>query len=74
LIPLCDGKRTAGEIFETCKAHGLIHAETPPHEFYDLLKVLISGGFLEVAEYPPPSPNRATLPSVVKSSLQDPHL
>ncbi len=54
LIPLCDGKMTTEELFAACKAHGFIHAETPREEFYDLLAVLISGGFLEVAEYPPP--------------------
>ena len=53
---MCDKKRTAEEIFVACKTHELIHAETPPHEFYDLLATLISGGFLEVKEYPLPQP------------------
>jgi len=56
LIPLCDGKLTVQQLFEACKANRFIHAETPPHEFSELLGVLISGGFLEVAEYPPPDP------------------
>jgi SAM-dependent methyltransferase len=51
LIPLCDGKLTVAQLFESCKAHKLIHEETPPEEFAALICTLISGGFLEVAEY-----------------------
>jgi hypothetical protein len=54
LIPLCDGKMTVRELFEACKSHGLIHAEAPAAEFFELLCTLISGGFLEVAEFPLP--------------------
>jgi SAM-dependent methyltransferase len=51
LIPLCDGKLTVAQLLESCKAHQLIHAETPPEEFAMLICTLISGGFLEVAEF-----------------------
>jgi hypothetical protein len=51
LIPLCDGKLTVAQLLESCKAHQLIHAETPPEEFATLICTLISGGFLEVAEF-----------------------
>ena len=59
LIPLCDGKKTVREIFAASKAHGLIHAEAPAAEFAELLCTLISGGFLEVAEFPLPDPKSA---------------
>jgi methylase of polypeptide subunit release factors len=56
LIPLCDGKSTIQQLFESCKAHKFIHPETPPLEFAKLIGVLISGGFLEVAGCRPPNP------------------
>jgi SAM-dependent methyltransferase len=56
LIPLCDGKLTVAQLFEACKSHHLIHAETPPVEFCELLSTLISGGFLEVADFRLPDP------------------
>jgi SAM-dependent methyltransferase len=56
LIPLCDGKLTVQQLFDACKANRFIHAETPPQEFSELLGVLISGGFLEVADYRLPNP------------------
>jgi methylase of polypeptide subunit release factors len=70
LIPLCDGKLTAQQLLEACKTHSFIHAETPPEEFYDLLVVLISGGFLEVAEYPPPKFPTAASTSGTRDALQ----
>ncbi len=54
LIPLCDGKTTVRQLWEKCKAHNFIHAETSPEEFAKFVGVLISGGFLAVAEYLPP--------------------
>lgn len=51
LIPLCDGKLTVAQLLEACKSHRLIHAETPPVEFCELLSTLISGGFFEVADF-----------------------
>lgn len=56
LIPLCNGQSTTRQIWETCKAHNFIHAETPPEEFARLIGLLISGGFVEVADYRPPDP------------------
>lgn len=71
LIPLCDGKRTAHELFEACKTHKLIHAETPANEFYDLLAILISGGFLEVADYRLPQLKNVPSPSSLTDTLQN---
>ena len=56
LIPLCDGKSTIRQIWETCKVHKFIHPETPATEFARLIATMISGGFIEVAEYRPPDP------------------
>jgi methylase of polypeptide subunit release factors len=50
LLPLCDGKTTVGELFETAKQNGWIVPGTPPEEFCRLLATLISGGFLQVEE------------------------
>ena len=56
LIPLCDGQATVGQLWERCKDQNFIHAESPLQEFAKLIGVLISGGFLEVAEFCPPNP------------------
>ena len=56
LIPLCDGLATVGQLWERCKDQNFIHAESPLQEFAKLIGVLISGGFLEVAEFCPPNP------------------
>jgi SAM-dependent methyltransferase len=56
LIPLCNGQPTVRQLWEKCKEHGFIHAEAPLEEFASLVGVLISGGFLEVAEFRPPHP------------------
>lgn len=71
LIPLCDGKLTVRQLFEACKANRFIHEETPAQEFCELLGVLISGGFLEVAEYRPPQPQgREATPVNTADNLQ----
>ena len=56
LIALCDGKLTVRQLCETCKSNNFIHPATPPQEFAKLIGVLISGGFLEVADFCPPNP------------------
>jgi hypothetical protein len=58
LIPLCNGKSTVRQLWETCKSSNFIHPETPPQEFAKLIGVLISGGFLEVADFCPPNPTQ----------------
>jgi hypothetical protein len=56
LIPLCKGQSSVKQLEETCKTNNLIHPETPPGEFASFIALLISGGFLEVADYRPPNP------------------
>jgi SAM-dependent methyltransferase len=62
LIPLCDGQATVRQLWERCKGHNFIHADTPPEEFAKLIGVLISGGFLEVGGFCPPSPQAGVEP------------
>jgi SAM-dependent methyltransferase len=51
LLPLCDGKTSVANLFETAKQNGWIISETPPEEFCRLLTTLISGGFLQTEEF-----------------------
>jgi SAM-dependent methyltransferase len=51
LLPQCDGKLTVRELLEFCRQNNFVQAATPLVEFVNLLKVFISGGFLEVEEF-----------------------
>ena len=70
LIPLCDGQSTVRQLWETCKANNFIHPETPPQEFAKLIGVLISGGFLEVADFRPPNPQAGEKPASGADTLR----
>ncbi|MDR3677189.1 MAG: methyltransferase [Acidobacteriota bacterium] len=71
LIPMCDGQATVRQLWEKCKAHNLIHAETPPEEFARLIGVLISGGYLAIAGFCPPNPQtREISPTETSDHLQ----
>jgi SAM-dependent methyltransferase len=48
LLPRCDGKTTARELLAWLKENQLVAATAPETEFADYLRVLISGGFLEM--------------------------
>jgi SAM-dependent methyltransferase len=48
LIARCDGKTTARQILGYLKENGVVAAGEPEEEFADFLRVLISGGFLEI--------------------------
>ena len=48
LIARCDGKTTARQLLGYLKQNGLVAAGEPEEEFADFLRVLISGGFLEI--------------------------
>ncbi len=60
LAARCDGKMTVLEHFETYQRDNLIHPDTPVEEFANLLRVLISGGFLEIEDFRPPE-DRGTI-------------
>jgi len=51
LLPRCDGKTTARELLVFLKENELLAAEEPEELFADFLRVLISGGFLEIEEF-----------------------
>jgi SAM-dependent methyltransferase len=48
LLPRCDGKATARELLAWLKDNELVAANEPGEEFADYLRVLISGGFVEI--------------------------
>jgi len=47
LFTLCDGSRTADQIFQQLKTEGALHPETPALAFTNMLATLVSGGFLQ---------------------------
>jgi SAM-dependent methyltransferase len=55
LLPLCDGKTSVADLFETAKQNGWIVPETPSEGFCRLLATLISGGFLQMKEFKLPA-------------------
>lgn len=55
LIPRCDGKTTARELLAWLKDNGLVGAGAPEEEFANFLRGLVSGGFLELEEFPLPA-------------------
>jgi len=48
LISRCDGKTTGRELLAFLKENDLIRSDEPEEEFADFLRILISGGFLEI--------------------------
>ena len=61
LIPRCDGKTTARELLAFLKENELLAADESEEGFADFLRVLISGGFLEIDGF--------RLPAALKPSL-----
>lgn len=54
LLALCDSSRTVRQLCAEFKERKFIHADTPEEEFASYLATLISGGFLELEEWPLP--------------------
>jgi SAM-dependent methyltransferase len=50
----CDGGSTGWEYFEECRRRKLVRPECTPAEFARTLAAMISGGYLEAAEFPLP--------------------
>ena len=48
MLARCDGSKTALEHLAELKAEGLMHPDTTADAFAELLKIMISGGFLEI--------------------------
>ena len=51
LLPRCDGKTTVRELVAWLKENELVGAKVPEEEFAEFLRVMISGGFLELEEF-----------------------
>jgi methylase of polypeptide subunit release factors len=51
LLPQCDGKTPARELLAWLKENQLVATNASEYEFADYLRVLISGGFLEMEGY-----------------------
>jgi tRNA1(Val) A37 N6-methylase TrmN6 len=58
LVGACDGSRTVRELFGYLKEQEVITAEMSLAEFGGVVKLLIESGFLEIAEFPLPAPQR----------------
>lgn len=56
VIPRCDGKTTVRELLAWLKENGLVGADAPEEEFAAFLRVLVSGGFLELEGHRLPTP------------------
>jgi hypothetical protein len=46
LLTRCDGTKTGAELLEELKLEHAIHPDTGASDFADVLKTLVSGGFL----------------------------
>ena len=55
LIPRCDGKTTVRELLAWLKENKLVEQAAPEGEFAELVRRLISGGFVELEGYPLPA-------------------
>jgi 16S rRNA G1207 methylase RsmC len=54
LLELADGRRTARELLTLLRERGLVPADASEDRFAALVRALIGGGFLEVADHPLP--------------------
>jgi len=55
LLEACDGSKTGLELHEMCQREGWIVSTVTAGEFAHFLGTLVSGGFLEVKGFEPPS-------------------
>jgi hypothetical protein len=56
MVTRCDGQRTVRDHLRILKETGEVPVDAPETEFVKLVRALIAGGFLEVADFPlPPS-------------------
>jgi SAM-dependent methyltransferase len=49
LLSESDGTRSGEQLFESMKAQGILQAETPFQDFADVLTVMVSGGYMSIA-------------------------
>jgi methylase of polypeptide subunit release factors len=54
LVGRCDGRKTTRDHLQFLKESGAVPADAPESEFVKLVRALIAGGFLELADFPLP--------------------
>ena len=54
LVSRCDGRLTSGDHLRILKDNGAVPADAPEQEFVKLVRALISGGVLELTDFPLP--------------------
>jgi len=54
LVERCDGRLTSRDHLQILKDSGVVPADAPEREFVKLIRALISGGFLELTDFPLP--------------------
>ncbi len=54
MLPFCKGDLTGTQIFGVLKENQIIDPETETEQFVDVLRSLLSSGFLECEAYPIP--------------------
>ncbi len=56
MVGACNGSQTAAELFESLKRQGSLNASMTTQQFTDNLRHMIARGFVEIEEFPLPSP------------------
>ncbi|MGJ5817096.1 methyltransferase [Paludibaculum fermentans] len=54
LVGMCDGQMTTGEIYSQLHAQEVIHESMPYEDLCQVVRLLISNGFLELEQFPLP--------------------
>lgn len=49
LLAECDGTRMGEQLFDSMKVRGIVEPDTPFRDFADVLTVMVSGGYLRIA-------------------------
>jgi methylase of polypeptide subunit release factors len=62
LVSHCDGDRSTRELLRLLKESGAVPPEAPESEFVKLVRALVSGGFLQIPDFPLPDPTPLTPP------------
>jgi hypothetical protein len=63
LTARCDGRRSSRNHLQLLKESGAVPSDASEQEFAKLIRALISGGFLELAEFPLPQSEPSASPS-----------
>jgi SAM-dependent methyltransferase len=55
MLARCDGSLSCAELFEACRRDRILSEDVPLEDFLGFLHQMISGGFLQIAEFTPPT-------------------